>query len=90
MTSVAPGTSTSEVEVTNVSKHGFWLLIRDEEVFVPFAQFPWFRNAPIGHLVNVQLPSPHHLYWPDLDVDLAVESLFHPEQFPLVSRAPAS
>ena len=90
MTSVAPGTSTSEVEVTNVSKHGFWLLIRDEEVFVPFAEFPWFRNAPNGHLVNVQLPSPHHLYWPDLDVDLAVESLFHPEQFPLVSRAPAS
>jgi len=87
MTSVAPGTSTSEVEVTNVSKHGFWLLIRDREVFVPFTEFPWFRNAPIGHLLNVHLPSPHHLYWPDLDVDLAVESLFHPEQFPLVSRA---
>lgn len=87
MTSVAPGTSTSEVEVTNVSKHGFWLLIRDQEVFVPFAEFPWFRDAPIGQLLNVQLPSPHHLYWPDLDVDLAVDSLFHPERFPLVSRA---
>jgi hypothetical protein len=87
MTSVAPGTSTSEVEVTNVSKHGFWLLIQEQEVFVPFAEFPWFRNAPIGHLLNVQLPSPQHLYWPDLDVDLAVESLFHPERFPLVSRA---
>jgi Protein of unknown function (DUF2442) len=85
MTSIAPGTSTSEVEMTNVSKHGFWLLIRDQEVFVPFAEFPWFRNAPIGHLLNVQLPSPHHLYWPDLDIDLAVESLFHPERFPLVS-----
>ena len=87
MTSVAPGTSTSEVEVTNVSKHGFWLLIRDQEVFVPFTEFPWFRDASIGQLLNVQLPSPHHLYWPDLDVDLAVESLFHPERFPLVSRA---
>jgi hypothetical protein len=87
MTSVAPGTSTSEVEVTNVSKHGFWLLIRDQEVFVPFTEFPWFRDAPIGHLLNVHLPSPHHLYWPDLDVDLAVDSLFHPERFPLVSRA---
>ena len=90
MTSVAPGTSTSEVEVTNVSKHGFWLLIRDQEVFVPFTEFPWFRNAPIGHLLNVHLPSPHHLYWPNLDVDLAVESLFHPERFPLVSRAERS
>ncbi|HUL94317.1 MAG TPA: DUF2442 domain-containing protein [Burkholderiales bacterium] len=87
MTSVAPGTNTSEVEVTNVSRHGFWLLIQDREVFVPFAEFPWFRDAPIGQLVNVQLPSPHHLYWPDLDVDLAVDSLFHPERFPLVSRA---
>jgi hypothetical protein len=88
MTSVAPGTNTSEVEVTNVSRHGFWLLIQDREVFVPFAEFLWFRDAPIGQLVNVQLPSPHHLYWPDLDVDLAVDSLFHPERFPLVSRAP--
>ncbi|HLB14688.1 MAG TPA: DUF2442 domain-containing protein [Burkholderiales bacterium] len=87
MSSVAPGASTSEVEVTNVSKHGFWLLIRDQEVFVPFTEFPWFRDASIGQLLNVQLPSPHHLYWPDLDVDLAVESLFHPERFPLVSRA---
>jgi len=87
MSSVAPGTTTSEIEVTNVSKHGFWLLIQGQEVFVPFAEFPWFRDAPIGHLLNVQLPSPRHLYWPDLDVDLAVESLFHPERFPLVSRA---
>ncbi|KXK14917.1 MAG: hypothetical protein UZ18_ATM001001623 [Armatimonadetes bacterium OLB18] len=87
MTSVAPGTSTSEVEVTNVSKHGFWLLIRDQEVFVPFTEFPWFKDASIAQLLNVQFPSPHHLYWPDLDVDLAVESLFHPERFPLVSRA---
>jgi hypothetical protein len=89
MTSAAPGTSTSAVEVTNVSKHGFWLLIGDQEVFVPFSGFPWFADAPIGHLLNVELPSPHHLYWPDLDVDLAVESLFHPERFPLVSRVRA-
>lgn len=87
MRSEAPGTSISEVEVTNVSKHGFWLLVRDEEVFVPFAEFPWFKDASIGQLLNVELPSPHHLYWPDLDIDLAVESLFHPERFPLVSRA---
>jgi len=87
MTSAAPGTTTSAVEVTNVSKHGFWLLLQDQEVFVPFTEFPWFRDAPIGHLLNVHLPSPHHLYWPDLDVDLAVDSLFHPERFPLVSRA---
>jgi Protein of unknown function (DUF2442) len=81
-----PGTNISEVEVTNVSKHGFWLLIHEQEVLVPFEQFPWFKDAPIGKLLNVELPSPRHLYWPDLDIDLAVESLFHPERFPLVSQ----
>jgi hypothetical protein len=86
MSSVAPGTTTLEVEVTNVSTHGFWLLLRGQEVFLPFEQFPWFREAPIGKLVNVQLLSEHHLYWPDLDIDLAVESIHHPERYPLVSR----
>lgn len=86
MTSAKPGKRTSVAEVTNVSKHGFWLLIGGKERFVAFEQFPWFRDAPIGHLLNVELPSAHHLYWPDLDVDIAVESIDHPERFPLVSK----
>ncbi len=87
MTSVRHGQSTSAVEVTNVSPHGFWLLVEEREHFVPFKDFPWFRDASIAELMKVELPSPHHLYWPDLDVDLAVESLDHPERYPLVSRA---
>ena len=75
------------VEVSNVSTTGLWLLIGDKERFLPFADFPWFREARIRELVNVELQSPNHLYWPDLDVDLAVESIDHPELFPLVSRA---
>jgi hypothetical protein len=78
------GKPTSAVEVANVSTHGFWLLIEQTEHFVAFNEFPWFRDATIGQLVNVQLPRPHHLYWPDLDIDLAVESLTHPERYPLI------
>ena len=87
MNSATPGRSISPVEVTNVSVHGFWLLVADRELFVPFAQFPWFRDAAIGAIANVHLPSPHHLYWPDLDIDLAVESIEHPERYPLISAA---
>lgn len=87
MKSAERGIRTSAVEVTNISRHGFWLLVGDKERFVAFEEFPWFRDARIAELVNVELPSPHHLYWPDLDVDLAVESIDHPERFPLVSRA---
>ncbi len=86
MRSAPRGGSTSSVEVTNVSKNGFWLLLDGNELFVGFKHFPWFRDASIGQLVNVQRPAPHHLRWPDLDVDLAVESLTSPDRYPLVSR----
>jgi hypothetical protein len=86
MKSALRGRNTSAVELANVSSHGFWLLVGDKERFVSFAQFPWFRHATIGELSNVKLRSPHHLYWPDLDIDLAVDSLDHPERYPLVSR----
>jgi len=89
MTSAPPGASTLDVEVTNVSTHGFWVMLGTEELFVPFAQFPWFKDAPIAKLTKVERPQPHHLYWPDLDIDLAVESIRHPEKFPLISRVSA-
>jgi hypothetical protein len=76
-----------DVEVTNVSTHGFWLMLEAEELFLPFSQFPWFKDAPIAKLTKVERPQPHHLYWPDLDVDLAVESIRHPEKFPLVAQS---
>jgi hypothetical protein len=75
------------VEGTNVSPHGFWLFVGDRELFVPFKEFPWFREASVREITNVQLPSPHDLHWPDLDVDLAVKSIEHPEKYPLVSQA---
>jgi hypothetical protein len=87
MPSAALGRSTSPTEVTNVSAHGFWLFLGARELFVPFEQFPWFRDASIRAITNVELLSPHHLYWPDLDIDLAVESIEHPDKHPLVSQA---
>lgn len=87
MKSAPHGTNTSDVEVTKVSRHGFWIFIGDREVFASFAEFPWFEHASIRELTTVELPSPHHLHWPELDIDLAVDSLFHPHLYPLVSLA---
>jgi hypothetical protein len=86
MTFATLGISTSPVEVTNISRHGFWLLLGDEELFLPFSEFPWFQEASVAKILNVELSSANHLYWPDLDIDLAVESIRHPERFPLVSQ----
>ena len=83
MRSRAHGASTSDIEVTNITKHGFWLWLAGRELFLPFAEFPWFENASVARITNVEWPSPDHLYWPDLDVDLSVRSIEHPEEFPL-------
>jgi hypothetical protein len=80
-------TNTSAVEVTNISQHGFWVLVKEEELFLPFAEFPWFRDVAIGKILRVELPSQDHLYWPELDVDLSVESIRNPAAFPLISQA---
>jgi hypothetical protein len=83
-----PGTSTSEAEVTNISRHGFWILVDERELFVPFEEFAWFRDATVGAIINVERPHPHYLRWPDLDVDLTLESIEHPERYPLKAKQP--
>lgn len=89
MKSATLGINTSPVEVTNISRHGLWLLLDNEELFFPFSDFPWFQTATVGKILNVEFPSSNHLYWPELDVDLAVESIRHPDKFPLVSKVNA-
>jgi Protein of unknown function (DUF2442) len=80
------GSITSAAEVTHVSKHGFWLLLGNEELLLPFEKFPWFKRATIEQLTAVEWPTADHLYWPQLDVDLSVRSIRCPDDFPLMSQ----
>jgi hypothetical protein len=38
-------------------------------------------------IATLERPTVNHLYWPLLDIDLAVDSLRDPKAFPLVSKA---
>jgi len=89
MKSVVHGPSTSGAEVANISPHGFWLSVGGEELFLPFQVFPWFRSATVAQILGVTMPGPDHLFWPELDIDLSVESVRNPEAFPLVASTPA-
>ena len=86
MKSKIAGESTLAVEVLNISKHGFWILVQGREYFLPFEDFPWFRDANIASILNVELLQTHHLYWPDLDIDLELESIESPEKYPLIYK----
>jgi len=84
MTSSARGASTSQVEVGNIGRHGLWLLVEDKEYFLPYEGFPWFRKATVDQILAVELLHGNHLHWPDLDIDLSLDLLAHPESFPLI------
>jgi len=47
-----PGTSTFPVEATNVSRHGLWLLVGDEELFLPFEHICTGRCSTLICLSN--------------------------------------
>ena len=86
MKSKTHGKNSSSVEVTHVSSHGIWLLAGEQEFFLSYVEFPWFKDATIGKILNVEQPSIGHFYWPDLDVDLGMESIERPEEYPLISK----
>ncbi len=87
MKSAAPGEITSNPEVTGPCLE--WLPAADSvarELFLSFEDFPWFRDAlplAVGH---VECHSDQHLYWPELDIDLSIDSIRDPRRFPLISR----
>jgi hypothetical protein len=59
------------------------VLAHGREFFMPYEEFPWFKDVPVKSIFNVEEVSPGHFYWPDLDVDLTEEAIKHPEKFPL-------
>ncbi len=80
------GRGTFPIEVSHVSRHGFWILTGDEELLLPYEHFPWFRHASIDQIMSVERPTADHLHWPLLDIVLSLDSIREPAAFPLVAK----
>ena len=80
------GKSTLEVEVTNISLHGFWILFGENEYFLPFNDFPWFKDARISEISDVSILNDQHLYWKKLDIDLTINMIQNPSDYPLLAK----
>ena len=80
------GTGTFPIEVSHVSRHGFWILAGEEELLLPYEHFPWFLHASIDQIMSVERPTADHLHWPLLDIDLSLDSIRDPAAFPLVAK----
>lgn len=86
MSSSSRGIHTSVVEVTHISSHGVWLLANGRELFLSYEKFPWFKEVPVGQILNVEQPATGHFRWPDLDIDVSEDSIDNPDRYPLTAR----
>ena len=74
------------VGVLMINAQGIMLTVDGNDYFLSYNRVPWMKNAPISSVLNVQREGRTAIAWPDLDVDLEIESLKHPERYPLIMK----
>jgi len=85
MKSPKHGTNIS-VSVENITPFGVWLFVKEQEYFLSYENYPYFKDQTLHSIQNVELLHGYHLYWPELDVDLEIDNLSNPEKYPLRSK----
>ena len=83
MNSQTLGATTSVLEVTHIDSRGLWLYFDSKEHYMSFADFPWFANATVNQISHVMEQSKNHFHWPDLDIDLTIDMIDNPSNYPL-------
>lgn len=68
----------SHAEVTSISPYGFWLQVGNEELYLPFCEFPRFEHATIAQICAVHCVSAEHLAWPAIGLDLSLDAVRNP------------
>ena len=85
-TTLETNTKDTLASVLTINDHGILLLVCGEAYFLPYSRVPWIRNTSVNDVMNVRMCGRNAIEWPALDVDLEIESLCHPERYPLVFR----
>ena len=76
----------TSASVLTINAQGIMLSVQGCDYFLSYNRVPWMQNAPIRSVLNVQMSGSEAIEWPDLDVDLEIDSLRHPERYPLVIK----
>ena len=78
--------ASTSASVLMINSQGIMLSVLGHDYFLSYNRSPWMQEAPIRSVLNVQMSSPEAIEWPDLDVDLEIDSLRHPERYPLIIK----
>ncbi len=79
-------TQSTSVSVLMINDKGLMLSVLGNDYFVSYNRLPWLRDARVSEVLNVQMSGRTAIEWPSLDIDLEIESLKHPERYPLIMK----
>jgi len=65
---------------------GIFLTVYGDDYYLSYNRLPWFKNAKISDIFNVEMVGDYAIRWDNLDVDLEIDSLKYPERYPLVMK----
>lgn len=77
---------TPPVGVTMINARGILLFVGGKEYYLSYDRYPWFRNAKVSDVLDVTMPNEDSLRWDAIDVDLEIDSIIHPERYPITFR----
>ena len=69
-----------------INDKGLMLSVLGQDYFISFNRLPWMKDAAIRDVLDVQMCGDDAIEWPKLDTDLEIDSLKHPERYPLVMK----
>lgn len=78
--------SSTSADVLMINDKGIMISVQGQDYFLSYNRVPWMRDATISEVLNVRMSGKNAIEWPKLDVDLEVDSLKHPERYPLIIK----
>ncbi len=78
--------NSTSANVLMINSQGIMLSVCGNDYFLSYNRIPWMLTAPIGDVLNVRMSGRNAIEWPTLNVDLEIESLKHPERYPLIMK----
>lgn len=85
-TALKNNSAATSASVLMINAQGIMLSVQGNDYFLSYNRIPWMQDAPIRNVLNVQMSGDEAIEWPDLDVDLEIDCLRHPERYPLVIK----
>lgn len=76
----------TSASVLMINSQGLMLSVAGNDYFLSYNRIPWMRDASINEVLDVRMCGHNAIEWPKLDVDLEIDSLKHPERYPLIIK----